>query len=97
MKMKIAVLLEREKNETRVGAIPETVKKLIGFGADVYIEKNAGKKSHFLDAEYKEAGATISATSAACVKNADIVLSVRRPKAAILKGIKKDALSSIIA
>lgn len=90
--MKIAVLRERAAGESRVAATPETVAKLIGFGASVSIEKGAGEGSRISDANYKEAGATIAATSAAAVKGADVVLSVRRPTASALKGVAKDAL-----
>jgi len=90
--MKIAIIAEREAGETRVAATPETVAKFIAFGASVTIEKGAGAKARFLDKDYKEAGAILAASSAASLKGADIVLCVRRPKAAILKGVKKGAL-----
>ena len=47
--MKIAVLKERWPNETRVAASPETVKKLIGLGAEVAVEKDAGKAASLPD------------------------------------------------
>ncbi|MCF6344368.1 MAG: Re/Si-specific NAD(P)(+) transhydrogenase subunit alpha [Devosiaceae bacterium] len=90
--MKVAILKERELHETRVGATPETVKKLIELGASVFIEKNAGESSKFPDAEYKEAGAKICANAASALKGADIVLCVRRPKANSLVGVVKGAL-----
>ena len=37
--MKIAVLKETAPGETRCAAIPETVKKFIGLGAEVAIER----------------------------------------------------------
>ena len=39
--MKIAVAGESDKSEPRVAATPETVKKLIGLGADVSVEPGA--------------------------------------------------------
>lgn len=90
--MKIAVLRERQAGETRVAATPETVAKLIGLGATVAIEKGAGEASRFLDAGYKDAGASIAATPAATMKGADIVLCVRRPQASALAGSAKGAL-----
>lgn len=90
--MKVAILKEREAHETRVGATPETVKKLIELGASVFIEKSAGQGSKFPDAEYKDAGAKICANSASALKGADVVLCVRRPKANSLVGVAKGAL-----
>jgi NAD(P) transhydrogenase subunit alpha len=90
--MKIAVARERSEGETRVAATPETVAKLIGLGATVAVEKGAGELARFPDADYAKAGATIAATGADAVKDADIVLSVRRPKAADVTGAAKGAL-----
>lgn len=89
--MKIAVLRERTEGETRVAATPETVGKLIGLGVDVAIEAGAGELARFPDADYKTAGATVGAAEAV-LKGADIVLTVRRPKAAQLAGIAKNAM-----
>ena len=75
--------------EPRVAAVPDTVKKLKALGADIAIEPGAGVGSGVPDAEYEAAGATISADA---VKDADIVLKVRRPEAAELAGYKRGAL-----
>lgn len=90
--MKVAIARERLNGETRVAATPETVGKLIGFGASVSIEKGAGAAARFLDAEYKAAGATIAANAAAALKGANIVLCVQRPVASSLSGVAKGAL-----
>ncbi|MAN77032.1 MAG: NAD(P)(+) transhydrogenase (Re/Si-specific) subunit alpha, partial [Rhizobiales bacterium] len=45
--MQIAILREPER-EPRVAATPETVAKLIGFGATVSVEKGAGEASRIL-------------------------------------------------
>jgi NAD(P) transhydrogenase subunit alpha len=89
--MKIAIVRERASGETRVAATPETVTKLIGLGAAVSVEKGAGDAARFPDAEYEKAGATL-ADAAANVQDADIVLAVRRPGAAEVKGAKPGAL-----
>lgn len=90
--MKIAIARERVDGESRVAATPETVGKLIGLGASVTVEKGAGEASRIPDAQYEAAGATIAATPAATLKDADIVLCVRRPPAASLSGVNKGAL-----
>ncbi|MTI00136.1 Re/Si-specific NAD(P)(+) transhydrogenase subunit alpha [Roseibium sp. RKSG952] len=90
--MKIAVPRESDAGETRVSATPDTVKKLVGFGATVIVEKGAGTKSRILDEEYEAVGATIGADPAATMGEADVVLKVRRPNADELKAMKKGAM-----
>ena len=89
--MKIAIVRERADGETRVAATPESVAKLIGLGASVAIEAGAGAAARFPDAEYEKSGATVT-SAAEAVKDADIVLCVRRPAAAGLSGVKPGAL-----
>lgn len=74
--MKIAIPKERRAHESRVAASPETVKKMIGLGAEVAVEKGAGLGANFTDEAYKTAGATIAADVTA---DADVVLKVQRP------------------
>jgi NAD(P) transhydrogenase subunit alpha len=87
--MKIAVGAESDPSEPRVAATPETVKKMIGLGAEVAIEPGAGVKSGILDADYTAAGAAVGKGA---VSGADIVLTVRRPSPAELNGVKPGAL-----
>jgi NAD(P) transhydrogenase subunit alpha len=88
--VKIAVLKEVASGETRVAASPETVKKFIGLGATVAVEKGAGLSASISDAEYEAAGASIGA-AAAVLKDADIVLGVQGPDPKSLKGLAKGA------
>jgi NAD(P) transhydrogenase subunit alpha len=90
--MKVAVAREIEKGEPRVAATPETVKKMVGLGADIMVEHNAGLLSGFLDQDYQAAGAAIGLDAAETVRNADLVLKVRRPGAAELVGYKAGAV-----
>jgi NAD(P) transhydrogenase subunit alpha len=87
--MKIAVVAETNADEPRVAATPETVKKMIGLGAQVAVEPGAGTKSGILDADYTAAGAAVTPDP---VNDADIVLMVRRPERAALSRLKKGAL-----
>jgi H+-translocating NAD(P) transhydrogenase subunit alpha len=87
--MKIAVAAEADQSEPRVAATPDTVKKMIGLGAEVAVQPGAGIKSGILDADYTAAGAQVSADA---LNGADIVLQVRRPEAAELAKIGKGAL-----
>jgi len=87
--MRIAVAREVDADESRVAATPETVKKMRGLGADIAVEPGAGIKSGIPDNEFAAAGATLAADA---VKDADIVLKVRRPTAAELATYRKGAL-----
>ena len=80
---------EIEPNEPRVAASPDTVKRLAGLGFDVIVEAGAGRGSRITDDEFAKAGATIGKASDA--GKADVVLKVRRPTEAELKGYKSGA------
>ncbi|PSH64749.1 Re/Si-specific NAD(P)(+) transhydrogenase subunit alpha [Phyllobacterium sophorae] len=81
---------EIDANEPRVGGSAETVKKLIGLGFTVIVETGAGTASRIPDREFEAAGATIG--KAANVKDADVVLKVRRPSSAELTSYKRGAI-----
>ncbi len=87
--MKIAVLREAGE-ETRVAAIPETVKKLAALGASIAVEKGAGARAAVSDEDFQSAGATI-ASRAEVLQDADIILCVIGPDPASLEGAKKGA------
>ncbi len=87
--MKIAIAKEIDAAEPRVAATPDTVKKFKALGIDIAIEPGAGIKSGLLDADYEAAGAAVSAGA---VKDADIVIKVKRPEASELATYKKGAL-----
>jgi NAD(P) transhydrogenase subunit alpha len=87
--MKIAVAAETDPTEDRVAATPDTVKKLKSLGADIAVQSGAGVKSGILDADFTAAGATVDGNA---VRDADVVLKVRRPTAAELAAYKKGAL-----
>ncbi len=89
--MKIAVLSDQAAGESRVAASPDTVKAYVKKGAVVSVEAGAGAGSFIADDAFKAAGATIF-KSAADLKDADIVLSVRRPSDAVLKALKKGVI-----
>ena len=78
--------------ETRIGLSPETVKKLVKNGAKVSVRSGAGLRSHFSDADYRDAGATIATGDDEAVKDADIVFTVRRPPLQLVKAMKPGAM-----
>src|SRR5476649_541000 len=87
--MKIAVAKEIDPSEPRVAVSPDTVKKYKALGVDIAIEPGAGLKSGLPDSEFTTAVAVISADA---VKDADIVIKVKRPEASELAKYKRGAL-----
>ena len=87
--MKIAVAREIDPAETRVAASPDSVKKLKALGFDVAVEPGAGLKSGLPDSEFTAVGANVSAEA---VKDADIVIKVKRPEADELANYRRGAL-----
>ena len=87
--MKIAVAKEIDPSEPRVAASPDTVKKFKAIGADIVVEPGAGIKSGLPDSEFTAVGATVSADA---LKDADIIIKVKRPEAGELSQYKRGAL-----
>jgi NAD(P) transhydrogenase subunit alpha len=77
--MKVAIPRERMPGETRVAASPDMVKKLVGFGFDVVVEKGAGEDAAIIDADFEAAGATIAKDEASALGDADVVIKIQRP------------------
>ncbi|MFN3615226.1 MAG: hypothetical protein ACK4WC_11815, partial [Rubrimonas sp.] len=90
--MKIAVPKETREHETRVAAVPETVKKFKAMGVEIIVQSGAGDAASIPDQAFEAAGATIAKTFAATVKDADVVLKVQRPTEAELKSFRKGQL-----
>src|SRR6202007_3260615 len=87
--MKIAVAKEIDPSEPRVAASPDSVKKFKALGVEVAVEPGAGVKSGLLDSDFTAAGATVSADA---LKDADIVIKVKRPEASELSQYRRGAL-----
>jgi len=90
--MFIAVLTETHAGEKRVSMTPETVRKYGSLGYDVLVQRGAGLASHFADADYESAGATLVADPSDIYKQADIILKVRGPDADELRLIGSNAV-----
>ncbi|MFL5296858.1 MAG: Re/Si-specific NAD(P)(+) transhydrogenase subunit alpha [Phenylobacterium sp.] len=88
----IAVTKERRAGETRVAAVPETVKKLIASGFSVVVEAGAGAGASYPDADYAAAGATLAKDAKAALAKADILFKVRAPEAAEIAALKPGTL-----
>jgi NAD(P) transhydrogenase subunit alpha len=79
-------------DEPRVAVSPETVKKLAALGAKVKVEAGAGARSRFSDEVLKGQGAEIAPSAAETLRDADILLKVRRPSPEEVKALKPGAL-----
>ena len=88
--MRIAVPAETDATESRVAITPDMVRKYIALGADVVVQSGAGVKSGIRDVDFEAAGAKVVESDV--LKDADIVLRVRRPSASELGGLKPGAL-----
>ena len=90
--MKIAIPAETDPGEPRVAATPDSIKRMVGMGAEVSVEKGAGIKAGVRDTDFEAAGAKIAAGAKDAVGGADIVLKVRRPSKAELPNYKPGAI-----
>ncbi len=77
--MKLAVLKETDKGETRVAITPKSIKKLKELGFSVYIEKDAGKLASFSDKVYLEAGCEIAGSASEAMSGADVIVKINPP------------------
>jgi NAD(P) transhydrogenase subunit alpha len=90
--MQIGVPKETWPGEVRAAMVPANASKLIKEGFSVAVQSGLGAASGYADADYAEAGASISDDRAALLANADIVMAVRKPDAADVSSLKKGAL-----
>ncbi len=65
------------EGETRVAIVPSSMKKLLKAGFEVVIENGAGNSANYSDAEYSEAGASMSDRDS--VMSCEIIISIRLP------------------
>src|SRR5437588_263079 len=90
--MKIVVLNETSLGETRVALVAESIRKLVALKAEVLIESGAGAHAFVSDADYREAGATVSAGRPQLLESADVLLAINRPASDSLAALKKGAV-----
>ena len=74
--MKIAVLRERRAFEARVAVSPETVKKFVGLGFEVVVEKGAGEGASIRDDDFSAAGASVADSAERTASGADLVFLI---------------------
>lgn len=78
--MLIAVPVESDPVETRVALTPELVGRYKALGADINVQRGAGRAAGFPDQHYESAGAQLADDLPACVGQADLILKVRAPE-----------------
>ncbi len=76
--MRIGLVAETVKAETRVALTPDAVRKVVSLGYTVDVESGgAGERAGFDDAAYLDAGAKISTSP---VWDADVVVMINAPQ-----------------
>jgi len=78
--MRIGVPKETVEGERRVALVPEVVRKLTGAGNDVLVERGAGAEAMIPDAQFEQAGATLT-DDVAALWQSDVVVKVAPPSA----------------
>src|SRR5512143_3110388 len=79
--MIIGLPKEIKEQEYRVALLPSGAYQLIRRGHSVVVERGAGTGAGYLDAEYEQAGATLTDSHAAVFEKADLVVKVKEPLA----------------
>jgi NAD(P) transhydrogenase subunit alpha len=88
--MLIGIPAEIRPGETRVAAIPETVRKLAAGGANtVLVEAGAGRGCSIPDDEYQAAGAKLVQSAREVYAQAELILKVRGPEPSELELLRK--------
>lgn len=90
--MKIAILRERKSGELRVAATPDSIKKLTALGAQVIVEKGAGRLSSLRDEDYVAAGAQLAESEADALTGAQLLLAVNPPQDDVLEQVPAGCL-----
>jgi NAD(P) transhydrogenase subunit alpha len=74
--MRIASILENQKIEKRIAITPDSAKKYIALGFEVFIVENYGEHLGFKDSDYKELGVEISTNKSEVLNSADIIIQL---------------------
>ncbi len=90
MPISVAVPTEQIPEERRVALVPDILKRLTKLGAEVLIEKGAGERAYFLDADYENC--QVIDSSEELYKQADVILKVQAPTEAEIALMKEGAI-----
>jgi alanine dehydrogenase len=86
--MKVGVPREIKKQEHRVALLPATAYQLTKRGHEVLVERGAGERCGYPDAEYEAAGAKLVAAHAEAF-DADLIVKVKEPQPAEVQLLRK--------
>lgn len=70
------VSIEHDCNDCRVALVPAVIPALAKLGVQVRLQRGAGERAGFADAEYEASGTQIVASRAEVLASADVVLQV---------------------
>ena len=90
--MRIGVPKETKTLEGRVALIPAAAGDLIKRGHEVWLEKDAGIKSGFEDADYSKLGVKIAPDAPALYDKGELIVKVKEPIEGDLALLRKDHL-----
>ncbi len=90
--MKLVVPRETRSGESRVGLVPESVKKLVQAGATIVVQRGAGEAAAFPDAAYEAAGATLESDVGKLLAEGDFVCKVNAPSVAEAEQMRPGAM-----
>lgn len=90
--MQIGVLKETFPGENRVAVAPDAAKKLVKLGAALTVEATAGEGCGFMDGDYAEAGAEVSAKRNDLLTKSDVILRIRKPEAAEISQLRQGCI-----
>lgn len=88
----VVVVSTEAEGEARVAATPETVRKLHALGATVVVQRGAGARASYPDADYEAAGAELAPNAAEAVSRADLLLKVGAPSGAEVDALRPGAM-----
>ena len=90
--MIIGIPKEVKNNEKRVALTPHGASELIEQGHTIYIQKDAGKGSGFLCADYEKIGAQIVPKIEDVYSLSDLIVKVKEPQPEEVQMIKKECV-----
>ena len=90
--MRIFVPKEIYPGETRVPLLPGGAARLAKLGAEMEVERGIGAALHLADSEYESAGSKISPDRVQSLREADIVLRLRKPPADEIAFLKQGCI-----
>lgn len=84
--LRLGILRDTHPDERRVVAPPGVVETLVDSDWTVIVESNAGRRAHFPDAAYREAGAEIADAPGDVLESADLLPTLHPPDRRTLEG-----------